>query len=37
MKLWGGKPVLYMKEKDFLVSEMHMEILQQVQFVCVIC
>lgn len=37
MKLWGGKPVLYMKEKDFLASEMHMEILQQVQFVCVIC
>lgn len=34
MKLWGGKPVLYMKEKHFfLVSEMHMEILQQVQFV----
>lgn len=33
MKLWGGKPVLYMKEKHFLASEIHMEIFQQVQFV----
>lgn len=34
MKLWGDKPVLYMKEKHFFfASEIHMEILQLVQFV----